>query len=304
MARRAAAGVLVVVVCLLVPFAVAALWAEDRLLTTDGWTELARSLADDEEVRASLGAEISDVVLDSVGAEGRVRRRAEPLVRETADRVLATETFESVWIEANRALHQRLIAALEADEGSQIRLDLRPSVALVLDSVEEPLAPVVDLGDVPEFTSAPTPEEAEAAITAALGAPLPEDRATVVVIRDDRIGTARTVYRRVDRSAILLAVVTALLAVAAVALARDRWKTAAAIGLGSAFTLALAWVGSLGVGSVAGSFLGEGIGRSLAEASARVAADDLGSRYVTVAIALGGAGIACAVVGVVRSRTA
>jgi len=296
--------VLVVLVCLLAPFAVAAVWAKQRLLTTDGWTELAGSLSDDDEVRSALGAEIAGVVLDTVGADGRARRRAEPLVRAAADRALATEAFETVWIDANRRLHERLIATLEADEGSQIRLDLRPSVALVLDAVEEPLAPVVPLGDVPEFTSAPTAEQAEAAIEAGLGRPLAEDRARVVVIRGERIGTARTVYRQVDRSAILLAVVTVLLAVAAVALARDRWRTAAAVGLGSALMLGLGWIASLGVGSVVGSFLGEGIGRSVAEASARVAADDLGSRYVVVAIVVGLVGLACTVVGAVRSRTA
>ncbi|HSL10156.1 MAG TPA: hypothetical protein VLA82_02430 [Actinomycetota bacterium] len=304
MARRAAAGVLVVLVCLLAPFAVAGLWTKQRLLSTDGWAALSGSLADDDEVRRTLGAEISVVVLDAVDAQGRVRRRAEPLVRAAADRALATDAFEAVWVDANRGLHARMIAALEADEGSQVRLDLRPVLALVLDAVEEPLAPVLTLpGDVPELSAPPSPEEAGAVIEAALGRPFADDRATVVVIRDDRIATARTVYRQVDRSAILLAAVTVLLAAAAVALGRDRWKTAAAIGLGSALTLALGWIASLGVGSVVGSFLGEGVGRSVAEASARVAADDLGARYVVTATVLGLAGLACAIVAAVRGRS-
>jgi len=303
MARRAAAGVLVVLVCLLAPFAVAGLWGRDRILETDGWAELAAQLPEDPEARAAVSAEVTEVVLDGLGVGERARRRAEPVVREAADRVLATEAFTVVWTEANRAVHASLIEVLEGEGGSEIRLDLRPAVALVLDAVEEPLAPIVTLpGDVPELEAAPTPDEAEAAIEAGLGRPLAEDRATVVVIRDDRIATARTVYRGVDRGAFLFAAFTVLLAALAIAFGTDRWKTAAAIGLGSALTLLLGWVGALGVGGVAGGFLGEGIGRAVAEAAAGVAADDLGGRYVTTAIVLGVAGLACAVAAAIRSR--
>ena len=304
MARRAAAGVLVVLVCLLTPLAIAGLWGRDRFLDSDGWAELAAELPQDDVSRDAVAAEITDVVLDGLGVGDKIRRRAEPIVREAADSALRTDAFVVVWTEANRAVHSSLVRVLEADEGSEIRLDLRPAVALVLDAVEEPLAPVVPLpGDVPELTGAPTPDEADAAIAAALGRPLADERATVVVIRDDRIATARAVYRGVDRGAFLLAVVTVVLAGLALLLARDRWKTAAGIGLGSAVTVAIAWVATLGTGDVVGGFLGEGIGRSVAEAAARVAADDLGGRYVTAAIVLGVAGLACAVVGAVRGRT-
>jgi len=303
MARRAAAGVLVVLVCVLAPLALAGLWGRDRILDTDGWAELAEQLPGDDVARDAVAAEVTDVVLDAVGLNERLRRRAEPVVREAADRALATDTFAVVWTEANRQVHASLIRALEADDGSEVRLDLRPAVALVLDAVEEPLASVAPLpGDVPEFTSAPTPEEAEAAIEASLGQPLAEDRATVVVIRDDRVATARTVYRGIDRGAFLLAVATTLLAVLAVALAPNRWKTAAAVGLGCAVTLLLGWVASLGVGSVVGGFVGDGIGRSVVDAAAGVAADDLGRRYVVSAIVLGIAGLICAIVGAARSR--
>jgi hypothetical protein len=303
MARRAAAGFLVVLVCLLVPFAVAGLWGRDRILDTEGWADLAAELPGDEAARDAVAAEITDVVLDSIGVGERVRRQAEPVVHEAADRALATDTFAVVWTEANRQVHASLIRALEADEGSEVRLDLRPAVALVLDAVEEPLAPVAPLpGDVPEFSSAPTPAEAETAIETALGGPLAEDRATLVVIRDDRIATARSVYRSVDRGAFLLAIATALLAALAIALATNRWTTAAAVGIGSAATLLLGWLASIGVGSVVGGFVGEGIGRSVADAAAGVAADDLGRRYVVSAIVFGVAGLVCAIVGVARSR--
>jgi len=305
MARRAAAGVLVVLVCLLAPLAVAGLWGRDRFLDTDGWAELASELPSDPAARDAVSAEVTEVVLDGLGVGERIRRRAEPVVREAADRALQSDAFVTVWTEANRAVHASLVRVLEADDGSEIRLDLRPAVALVLDAVEEPLAPIVSLpGDVPELTSAPTAQEAEAAIEAGLGRTLAEDRATVVVIRDDRIATARTVYRGVDRGAFLLAALTLLLAVLAVVLATDRWKAAAGVGLGSAVTLLLGWVATQGVGSVVGGFLGEGVGRTVAEVAAGVAADDLGSRYVTTAVVLGVVGIACAIAGAVRSRTA
>jgi hypothetical protein len=304
MARRAAAGVLVVLVCLLAPLAVVGLWGRDRFLDSDGWAELAAGITEDESSRDAVAAEITDVVLDGLDLGDRIQRRAEPVVRAATDAALQSDAFADVWIEANRAVHESLVRTLEADHGSEVRLDLRPAVALVLDAVEEPLAPVAQMpGDVPEFDEAPSPEEAEAAIEAGLGRPLAEDRATVVVIRDDRIATARSVYRGVDRGAFLLALATVLLAALAVAIGRDRWKTAAAIGLGSAVTMMIAWVATLGTGNTVGGFFGEGVGRSVAEAAARVAAEDLGGRYVTAAIVLGIAGVACAVVGAVRART-
>lgn len=303
MVRRAVAGVLVVVVWLLAPFAVAGLWTRDRVLDTDGWVDLAERLPDDPRVREAVGNELTDVVLDELGVGERIRRRAEPVVREAADRALASATFATVWTTANREMHRSLVRVLEADGGSEIRLDLLPAIAVVLDSVEEPIAAVAPLpGDVPALGASPTREEAVAAIEAAIGHPLDPARTTVVVVRDERIAAARTIYRGADRGALLLVGLTVLLAALAIAVGRARWKVAAALALGSAATMLLGWVAAEGVGSVAGGFLGEGVGRSVAEAAAGVAAEDLGSRYVTIAIVLAIAGVVCGTVAAVLSR--
>lgn len=305
MVRRAAAGTLVVIVWLLAPFAVAGLWGRDRLLETDGWVELAAQLPEDARARSAVSAELTDVVLDSLGIGNQIRRRAEPVVREAADRALASETFAVIWVDANRTVHTQLVRQLESDDRTPIRFDLRPALAIVLDTVEEPIAAVVPLpGDVPELGSSPTPEEADAAITAALGRTVPADRSTVVVLRGDRVTTARTVYRGVDRGAFLLAAITLAIAAVAIALAQRRWTTAAATGIGSALTLLIGWVAARGVGSVIGRFLGEGVGRAVVESVASVAADDLGRRYLAVALVLGLAGVACAVVAAVLARRA
>ncbi len=304
MARRAIAGFLVVIVCLLVPFAVAGLWGRDVLLETDGWVALVEPLPRDPDARAAVATELSDVVLDTLGVQGKVRRAAQPLIREGAERAVASDRFANVWVAANRAVHGRLVQALTSDEPpADVELDLRAGVAVALAEAESALAGVVELpGDVPDLPAAPTLADAEAAIEAALGRSLPEDRARVVVLPADRLETARAVYKGVDRGAFGLAILTLALALLTVVIAKDRLRTAATLGLGSALTLLIAWVAAQGIGSVAGSFLGEGVGRAVAEAAARLAADDVGGRFVRTAVVLGTLGLVCGLAGAVRSR--
>jgi hypothetical protein len=296
-ARTATAWALTLLVWIAAPAAVAASWSRDRLLETDGWVVLAERLPEDAAVRTALGAELSTVVVDALGIrrEG-VRRRLDGVLREISEGILASEPFAVVWAEANRRLHRQAIAVLRSEADEDVRLDLRGGIGVLLDLAEDRIEAVVPLpGDPPELGPAPSLAEAEAAARQALGRPIAEGKATVVVLPAERLGAARTAFRGVERWGLPLVLGTLALAAAAVAVAPRRWRTAAALGIGAVVSMLVAWIAAAAIGSVLGSFVGPGIGREVVEAAARIAAEDLGGRLGVAAGVVGGLGVVAAV---------
>jgi len=306
-ARRALAGILVVLACLLAPVAAVAVWARSAVVETDGWVELVEPLPQDPEVGAAVAEELTDIVLDGLGVAGPARVGAEPLVRRGAERLVRSDAFGELWVGAHRQAHERLILALR-QEGSpvqEVRVQLLTAVAVLIDGLRQPLSRVIDTRGIPELPAEPTLDQATAVIEAAFGRQLAAGRGEVEIVPADRVDDARVAFRAVDRSAIPLVGGWLVLAAIAIVAARERFRVGAFLGFGTSAMLLFGWVVALGLAPVLASYVGgSGLARQVAEAAADSAVSSFASFVVPVAIAAAVAGLVSAVAGaIVRRRT-
>lgn len=137
-ARSAAAGVLVLVVALLLPTALAARWVHDTVGDTDGYVAVAEDVAADPDVQGSLVEQLTARVIEQVPTTGvaAVDTGVRGVVEQTVGDAVRSETFASVWAQANRAAHQTVLGLLTGDS-SQVRLDADGQVVLDLSGVAD-----------------------------------------------------------------------------------------------------------------------------------------------------------------------
>jgi hypothetical protein len=132
--RRSTSTVLVVLASLLVLAAVPSLYLRAQLLDTDLYVATVAPLASDPALRAEISDRITEQIFAEIDVEGITRdalaeltsstpRAAEtitglaPVITEqtralthsTVSRLVASEQFEELWIEANRHAHERLV---------------------------------------------------------------------------------------------------------------------------------------------------------------------------------------------------
>lgn len=230
-ARSAAAGVLVLVVTLLLPTALAARWVHDTVGDTDGYVAVADEVAADTAVQASLVEQLTTRVVAQVPATGiaAVDDGVRDVVEQTVGDAVRSDTFATVWAEANRVAHTTVLGLLTGDS-TRVTLDDDGQV-------------VLDLGGVADAVSARLVESglltAEQAPTFDTSVPLFESSAL-----DD----ARTGYEVVSFVSTWAPWAAALVLVLALALAYSRGLVLLWTGLLSAAATGLVM---LGVGVVA-----------------------------------------------------
>ncbi|WP_177204307.1 MULTISPECIES: hypothetical protein [unclassified Streptomyces] len=247
--RSVGSTVLVLLAALLSMLAVVAVWADSIVQDTDRYVATVAPLASDPDVQAAVADRVTDVVLDRVDVEALVQQLTdaaaqqgvpprlaellgtldEPienglrqLVRDTVERVVGSEAFETVWVDANRRAHTLLDRALtgEADgvvklEGDEVAVDVGPIVALVKERL-------VDAGFAP-------------------AARIPAVQTDFVVFASKDIGEVRTYVRVLEILGGWLPLIALLVAAAGVYVAFDRRH--ALIGTGVAVFVAMVILG-------------------------------------------------------------
>lgn len=230
-ARSAAAGVLVLVVALLLPTALAARWVHDTVGDTDGYVEVAAEVAADPAVQASLVDQLTTRIVAQVPATGiaAVDTGVRGLVEETVGQAVRSDTFATVWAQANRTAHQTILGLLTGDS-TRVQLDADGQVVLDLSGVADAVsARIVESGllsadQVPTFDT------------------------TVPLFESSTLDSARTAYTVVTAVSTWAPWVALLVLVLALALAFSRGLVLLWAGVLSAAATGLVM---LGVGLVA-----------------------------------------------------
>lgn len=258
--RNALAGLLVVLVLVLTPVTVLARYARSELLDTDRYVATVGPLARDPAVQAALATRLTNeamthlevednvdkalqAIVDDVGAPSILTSLSTPIadqiaefVREHVQDFAASDTFATLWVEANRTAHKELDAALtgdhdgavQIDEG-QVTLDLGPAVATLRQSL-------IDRGF-------------------GLASNIPDVSTELVLVDSPDLARIQTEVRWFDRIATWLPYVVVALIAAAVGVATNRRRgllacaVAATVGciiLGLALTVARDWFVSTG----------------------------------------------------------
>jgi hypothetical protein len=206
--NRIAVRVLIGLGVLLTVLAIFAVWAERQLLDTDDWVDTSSELLEDPAIRTALGDYLTTELSSNVDLEQAVAQRLPPQAQQlagpiagalqqaanaAANRALESGRLLNAWEEVNRAAHQKLIDLVEEKgefqgEGGEVALELKPLVEQIADEVGLP------------------PDVADR---------LPEDTASLTIIRADQIESAQKIVNLLKG----LAIVFTLLALGSFALA-------------------------------------------------------------------------------------
>lgn len=153
--RWPTAIVLLVIGGLLLLAAVPAVWAGRTLLNTDRYTETVAPLASDPNIRSDVAVATVNGIFSRVDVQTQVRDALPPRAAflapqiasglrsfsiTAAERALATPQFQTLWTEANRRAHERIVPALlngtspsgaVGIQNGTVTLDLSQAVAQV-----------------------------------------------------------------------------------------------------------------------------------------------------------------------------
>jgi len=130
-------------------------WTRRQLLNTDNWTDLSAQLLQRDNVRAALSAKLVNALFQRVDVSAALEQRLpdqlkaaapvlagalENVAPRAANLVLSTAAAQTLWENANRTMHDKLIAVLAgkklrnvSTEGGDVTLDLRPLVHRLAD---------------------------------------------------------------------------------------------------------------------------------------------------------------------------
>ncbi|MEU4268008.1 hypothetical protein [Streptomyces sp. NPDC026092] len=229
------AALLIVLGCILAPLGIVAAWTADEVGDTDRYVATVAPLASDPDVQAAVANRVTGAVMEHIDlnallegvapeqrpllakALGRLGNSLESAVQsfvhEKAEEIVASDAFETVWTDANRAIHTSVVRALTGSgEGA---------VEIKNDTVTLDLAPVIERVKQRLIESGLTVAEK-----------IPEVHTDFTVLKADDIGKVKTGFRLLQIMGVWLPVIAVLLAAAGVLLSAHRRRSLIAAALG------------------------------------------------------------------------
>jgi hypothetical protein len=277
--RALVAFTLLLVGALMVPVATAGWWLRDTVVPQAAYVDTVAPLADDVHVQDAVANTLVEETMTSLeDLPDAVAERLQPLVRKAADLVVASPAFAEAWRKSNRAAHRQLVGALagesasvRADDGSTVELRLGPLVAAVRNQI--------DTSGIP------------------IGLAVPQTDTTYPIGDTEDLARAKTAYNLLHDYGRALPVVTGVLLLLGLALARQRGPALTLASVVALVGLGLLW---LGIAFGRSTYL-DNLPAAVPEAAGRAYYDILtaGLEQSVLYVAAGAA--VAAVVGVVAS---
>ncbi|KOU27439.1 membrane protein [Streptomyces sp. WM6372] len=240
------AALLIVIGCVLAPLAAVAAWTSSVVGDTDRYVATVAPLASDPDVQAAAANRVTNAVmehidlpslLEGVGPDDRplvekalgklgdsLESALRSFVHDKAQDIIASETFERIWTDANRRIHTAVDKALTGSGGGAVKINN--------DSVTVDLGPVVD-----QVKQRLVDEGLKAA------AKIPEVHTDFTVLRADDIGKVKTYFRLLQIAGNWLPFLSVLLIAAGVLLSRHRRRVLVTAALAFAFATLMLGVG-------------------------------------------------------------
>jgi len=235
--RRVSAALLLVVAVLLFTLAVPGAWFRRTFADSDRYVGMVAPLAQDPAVQEYLSRTVTNQVFEALGVEERLNSAlaeraprlvflAGPLadavrgfVQEKVQAIFASDAFATYWEQANRYVHEQLIAALQGEgdvlvvSHGQVVLSLLPLVNQGLQAVSSVTSELLGRQiELPDLTGVEVPSEAVARIEQALGTDLPDQFGTVTVYDSEELAA---VQDSVDLAGRLITLIVVLFFLAA-----------------------------------------------------------------------------------------
>ena len=265
--RRGLVGVLFVLAIVGVIFSSIAVWMHQTLLVTDRFVAVTERIATEPEVQALVADRLSKQIVTAVDVQGRVAGVLPPnqaflavplatavqgLLDQKLTALFAEPRAQAAFVKALAFTHQHLITVLrnQSDvvtaEGSTVTIDLLPVAVEGLKVLQENGILPADIV-LPDVTDPAGRDAAIAAIESKLGRDLPPDFAQIEVADATRFAAAQGAVRAFDLLVVGLLIVTLILMVATVWLARRHLRMVAWLGIGSVVALILARIATRGI---------------------------------------------------------
>ena len=126
--RRILVGVLVVLVCVLVPISVVGVWVRNTILHTDQFVDTMAPLADDPAVQQAIAIRVTNTLIEATDLEAQIADRlpdrakaaapfiaggAEQVVRDATLRIVESDRFDDLWESMLRRAHSQVVAVLQ-----------------------------------------------------------------------------------------------------------------------------------------------------------------------------------------------
>ncbi|MGW7447497.1 hypothetical protein [Kitasatospora sp. NPDC054795] len=245
--RTVGSVVLIVISSLLALLAVIAVWTNSIIGDTDRYVATVAPLASNPDVQAALTSRVTSEVLAQIdvkavvnqlsqaavqqgvppqlgtligGLSGPITSGLTQLVSTTVSKVVTSDQFETLWVDANRAVHSSLDKALTGKgggavslENNQVAIDIGPFVAKVKDQL-------VASGFGP-------------------AAKIPEVHTSFVIYQSKDIGKFKSYFRLLEIMGTWLPIIAVLVAAAGVFTAVNRRHGLIGAALGVAIAMLL-----------------------------------------------------------------
>lgn len=260
--RRPLAAFLAVVAAVCLVLAVTATWINTTLLNTDAWVESVQPLPQDTALQTIVAERVADEVLtlidlptlmsNAFGPAGRflagpAEDASRGFIEDAAVKVLASQPFETIWVEANRVAHQAVVRVLKADVAAanvvdgQVTLDLIPLINNVVAQISSDIPDLFgDAISVPPVTAQQVDQAAEN-LANSLGITLPPDFGQVPVFNTQAVPIVQNALRLLDDGLVALWVLFGLALVGSIVASIHRRRTIAFVGVVTAITAAVIW---------------------------------------------------------------
>jgi hypothetical protein len=242
-ARSAAVGLFFILTCLSLILASTTWWLHDTVLDTDHFVALTGDLASNPKVQAAL----VDATVTQVDQALGLGPIGTYVITGIAREVYASDAFATIWESLMRVVHTQVVKVLRGDsnlaqvEDGQIVVNLFPVIDRILEKVNS--LDLVIAGNeivVPDITNPDDPTASREELSAALGRELKPTFGVVPIAPSAKLEAAQRYVTIFDALAIVLWVITGLLALLTLVLARRRIRMVALLGIGGLVALLVA----------------------------------------------------------------
>ena len=240
--RTVVAALLIVVGCVLAPLSVVAVWTRNQVTDTDRYVATVTPLASDPAIQNAIADQITAQVFTYIDIKGLTTQAVDALAgrglspdvagqlqafavpiangvqsftRSQVGKVVESDAFADAWVQANRVAHAELVKALTGEGGGAVTVEndtVSVNLAPFIETVKQRL---VDAG----FTVA---------------ARIPEVNASFVLFQSADITRARNAFNLLNTLGIWLPIITLILLVIGVYVAKDHRRALIGAALGIA----------------------------------------------------------------------
>jgi hypothetical protein len=262
-ARSLLAGLLLVLASISVVLSGVTVWAHQVLLNTDRYAAMVATVSGDPAVIDLISSRVATGVVTAVDVQGRLEQvlpggaaiiaapiadQIEQKLEEVVGNVLVSPQFQTVWVDANRLLHEKVVAFLRGDttvlqtRDGVVYLDVYPLIDAVLRQLQT-IGIIPADAELPDASSIALGGTGRALLERTLGVTLPEDFAAIPLFEAAGLQKAQGIVQAFDAITIGSVILTILLMLGAIFLARRRRRMVMAVGLGAVAALMLLGIG-------------------------------------------------------------